>query len=58
MTPEEFKKMAQELYDKHAGYAGEDGHMAIDCLLSECLKSLGYQEGLDILWSMRSIWYA
>ena len=58
MSPEEFKVKAQELYDKYKGEAGEDGHIDIDYLLSECLRSLGYQEGVDILWSMRMIWYA
>lgn len=58
MTPKQFKKEAQKLYDKHEGYAGEDGHMEIDELLSLCLYELGYKEGLDILWSMRDIWYA
>lgn len=58
MTPEEFAKKAQKIYDKHEGYAGEDGHIDIDRLMTECLESLGYQEGCDILWSMSSIWYA
>lgn len=58
MTPEEFKAKAQELYDEHEGYTGEDGHMDVDALLTECLVSLGYKEGTDILWSMRDFWYA
>ena len=58
MTPEEFKNKAQELYDKHKGFAGEDGHIDVDALLTECLISLGYKEGTDILWSMRSFWYS
>lgn len=58
MTPEEFKRRAQELYNEHGGHAGEGGHIDVDNLLSECLTSLGYQEGLDILWSMDSFWYA
>ncbi len=58
MTPEEFKKKAQELYDKYQGEAGEDGHIDVDNLLTECLASLGYKEGLDILWSMDNFWYA
>ena len=52
MTPAEFKAKAQELYDKHKGWAGEEGHMDVDDLLTECLNSLGYKEGTDILWSM------
>lgn len=58
MTPEEFKNKAQELYNKHEGYAGEDGHIDADALLTECLISLGYKEGTDILWSMRDFWYS
>ena len=58
MTPEECKNKAQELYDKHKGFAGEDGHIDVDALLTECLISLGYKEGTDILWSMQDFWYA
>ena len=58
MIPEEFKIKAQAIYDKYHGCAGEDGHLDIDDLLTECLNSLGYQEGTEILWSMDSIWYA
>lgn len=58
MTPEEFKNKAQELYDKHKGFAGEEGHIEVDGLLTECLISLGYKEGTDILWSMQNFWYA
>ena len=58
MTPEEFKKKAQEIYDKYRGEAGEDGHYDMDVLMAECLESLGYKEGIDILWSMTCIWYA
>lgn len=58
MAPEEFKIKAQALYDKYHGHAGEEGHLDIDDLLTECLNSLGYQEGTEILWSMDSIWYA
>lgn len=55
MTPEEFAKKAQEIYNKHKGYAGEEGHIDIDDLMTECLESLGYKDGCDILWSMSSI---
>lgn len=58
MTPEEFAKKAQEIYDKHKGYAGEDGHIDIDSLMTKCLESLGYKDGCDILWSMSGIWYS
>lgn len=58
MTPKEFKIKAQELYDKYHGEAGEGGHIEIDDLLTDCLTSLGYEEGLEILWSMDDVWYA
>lgn len=58
MTPEEFKNKAQELYNQCQGYAGEEGHIYVDALLTECLISLGYKEGTDILWSMRNFWYS
>lgn len=58
MTPEEFAKKAQEIYDKNEGYAGEEGHIDIDRLMIECLESLGYKEGCDTLFSMTNIWYS
>ena len=57
MTPKDFKEKAQKIFDKNEGYAGESGHMEIDRLMQECLRSLGYGEGIDILFSMDSIWY-
>lgn len=57
MTPKEFKEKAQEIFDKHEGCACDDGHQDIDRLMQECLRSLGYGEGIDILFSMDSIWY-
>lgn len=58
MTPEMFRYKAQELYDRNEGYAGEDGHIEVDALLSDCLQQLGYEEGLEILWSMKDFWYS
>lgn len=58
MTPEEFKAKAQEIYDKYEGEADEGGHMERDNLMSECLESLGYEEGIEILYSMSRIWYS
>lgn len=55
MTQKEFKEKAQEIFDKNEGYAGESGHMEIDGLMQECLRSLGYGEGIDILFSMNNI---
>ena len=58
MTVEEFKKRAQEIYDENEGYAGEDGHIQVDRLMEECLRSLGYGEGIDIMNKMSNFWYA
>lgn len=51
MTKEEFKKKTQEIYDKR-GYAGEEGHIETDRLMAEWLRSLGYEEGINILYNM------
>lgn len=58
MTPEEFKQRAQNIYDKNHGEAGESGHIEVDDLMDECLRSIGYEEGLDILWSVTDFWYS
>lgn len=58
MTKEEFKERAKEIYDRNNGYAGETGHMEIDSLMEECLRGLGYEEGLDIIDEMSGIWYS
>lgn len=58
MTPEEFYEKAKQIYDKNEGYAGESGHMDADRLMEECLISLGYEKGIDVLMSMSNFWYA
>lgn len=58
MTKKEFKERAKEIYDRNNGYAGETGHMEIDSLMEECLRDLGYEEGLDIIDKMSGFWYA
>lgn len=60
ITPEVFAQLAQELYDKMSGSAGEEGHIEMDALISDVLCSIdpAYKKGLDILYSMNSIWYA
>lgn len=58
MTPKEFVRSAQEIYNKYEGDAGEEGHIDIDRLMIDCLESLGYKDGCDILFSMIHIWYA
>jgi hypothetical protein len=58
MTKEEFKERAQKIFDENEGYAGEDGHMQVDRLMEECLRSLGYGEGIDIMNKMSNFWYS
>ena len=58
MTPEEFKIKAQEIHDKYQGWAEEEGHWEMDQLMANCLRSIGYDEGVNILLSMHHIWYA
>lgn len=58
MTPEEFYIAAKKIYDENEGYAGETGHMEVDELMEKCLRSLGYEKGMDILMSMSNFWYA
>lgn len=58
MTKEEFKERAQKIFDENEGFAGESGHMQVDRLMEECLRSLGYGEGIDIMNKMSDFWYA
>lgn len=58
MTVEEFATKAKQLYNDCDGFAGEEGHIAADRLMEECLESLGYGEGIKILNSMSGYWYA
>lgn len=58
MTKEEFKERAQKIFDENEGYAGEGRHMQVDRLMEECLRSLGYGEGIDIMDKMSDFWYS
>ena len=58
MSPEEFYQEAKKLYDKHKGSAGEFGHMEIDELMENCLRSLGYDKGMNVLSSMTDVQYS
>lgn len=60
MTPEEFKRKAQEIYDSCNGDAGANngtGHIAMDCLMEDCLREAGYGDRLEILDKLRHIYY-
>lgn len=60
MTPEEFK---QAMADAHKKYwetkwlDEEYGHIAMDEIMCDLLKSLGYGEGIDIFENTPK-WYA
>ena len=47
MTPEEFEKEMQELYDNQGGNE-EVFHVEADRLLCKLLKELGYEKGIEI----------
>lgn len=53
--------MERSIIPKNYGdedFAGESGHIDMDRLMVECLESLGYKDGCNILFSMTHIWYA
>lgn len=58
MSKDDFARRAQEIYDRYNGEAGEEGHMDMDDLMAEALRELGYDEGMNILSRMHSVWYA
>lgn len=54
MNPEEFYKKMLNLLDD---YDIEDGHYAMDELMCEALKSLGYEKGVKVFENAER-WYA
>ena len=52
------KSAPKKIFDKNKGFAGEDGHMQVDSLMEECLRSLGYGKGIDIMNKMSGFYYA
>jgi hypothetical protein len=65
MTPDEFKEKMAALYEANARETGwmpdvpgkaEIAHKAADELLCECLRQLGYGEGVDI-YKSKPKWY-
>lgn len=54
MSPEEFYEKISEIAKD---YDIEDGHYAMDNLMCDVLKSLGYKKGIEIFESMER-WYA
>lgn len=57
MSPEEFYEAAKSLYDELDGSAGEHGHIRMDELMENCLRSIGYEQCVEILLSMKNVWY-
>jgi hypothetical protein len=53
MTPEEFAKKMEDISKiKNT----EEAHQLADALLCDCLRELGYQDGVDIFENMCK-WY-
>ena len=59
MTPEEFKERMRDAADAKNGahYDIEDSHRAMDRVMCELLRELGYGEGVDI-FEDEPKWYA
>jgi hypothetical protein len=56
LTSFEFKKAIEEIAEKYCGNE-EVCHAVMDDLLCDTLRSLGYQDGIDIFDSTEK-WYA
>lgn len=54
MTPEEFKKQMEDIWEHNNP---ESGHENADNLMCELLRSLGYGDGVDI-FNKEYKWYA
>lgn len=58
MTPEEFAKAMQEIYDREKYDSDTEGaHWDADKLMCDLLEKLGYTEGVEIYRNMPK-WYA
>ena len=56
MTPEEFRQAVEKALEKEDEDV-ERSHISTDELMEECLRSLGYGEGIDLIEKSRR-WYA
>ena len=56
MTPEKFKLEMNELATS-SGLDEEDRHRRMDALMCEVLRSIGYDDGIDI-FEVTNKWYA
>lgn len=57
MTPQEFKDLASEIVANYGNTIDGTGHIAMDCLMEDCLRSLRYDEGMDVLNEIKHIFY-
>lgn len=58
MTPEEFEKAMQEIFDNQASEGDtENSHWLADALICSVLKKLGYDKGVEIFHKLPK-WYA
>lgn len=55
ITPKEFENRMKEVLDENKEWI-EGGHEDMDALLCEVLKSLGYEDGID-LYLNADKWY-
>lgn len=56
MTKEQFSEKMRDLKNRSGEFHEEYKHQEADEILSACLKSLGYDEGVDIFNSLPK-WY-
>ena len=60
MTPEEFAEKMKALAERNTKFPYcdvEDNHILMDALMCECLRSLGFSEGVNIYESTEK-WYS
>ena len=60
MTPEEFARRMREVVNGETEYDKGDNeiiHEVLDDIMCECLRSIGYGEGVDIFDNYEK-WYA
>lgn len=56
MTPDEFKDKMQQIVDD-CGWDCEGAHSAMDDLMCDLLRTMGYYDGVDI-FNYQDKWYA
>lgn len=56
MKPEEFKQLMTKIIEED-GDNNQEAHERMDSVMCECLKSIGYEEGI-IIFETQHKWYA